>query len=183
VHLIDEEQGAASRRDRGLADLPEQLDEVLLGISRVGHPGHGSHVELQLYASWRQDAERFHHPEGSLDPVSDAVLAAHLPEQTRRHLGEGGAEVGLRADLLNVRRGPSSFGGQDVELHEKDCLAHPSQAVIDKAALGPAGAEDIDQRGELVEVRVPPGQVGRLAAGPGGVRVVPPLPGGKSNTF
>jgi len=95
VHLVDEEQSTASRRGSSLSDLAEQVDKVLFGIARVGHPRDGFHIQFQLDPSGSEHTECLDHAKSSLDSVPDAVLAAHLAKQPRGHLGEGGPEVGL----------------------------------------------------------------------------------------
>lgn len=60
MHLVDQEQGAAARPRCGLADLPEQLNQVLLGVTGVGHARYGIDVELQLHPSRDDHAEGLH---------------------------------------------------------------------------------------------------------------------------
>ena len=49
VHLVDQEQRARPRLLGDLADLDDQLGQVLLGIAGVGDPGCGLDVELELH--------------------------------------------------------------------------------------------------------------------------------------
>lgn len=175
MHLVDQKQCAALCAGCGQTDLSQQVDQILLGVARVGNADDGLDVELELHPSGSDHAERLDHPKGPIDPIADTVLSAHLPQQTRCHLGEGGAEVGLRADLHHIGRRPARLGREDVELHEQDGLAHAPQAVEDPTALSATGGENLDQGAELLEVSVPAGQVRRLAAGSGGIGVVPPL--------
>jgi hypothetical protein len=116
---VYQEQRPTVSTGRGLADLTQQLDQVLLGCPRTGDAGHGTDVEFQLYPSRGDHGEGLDHPEGPLGPLAGAVLAAQLPEQPGRHLGEGRPEARLGADLLHVGRGPPRLGGEDVQLHER----------------------------------------------------------------
>ena len=78
VHLVDQEERARAARLRDLADLDEQLTEVLLGIAGIGDARGGLDVELELDRAGHGDAERLDDAERALDAVLDAVLAAHL---------------------------------------------------------------------------------------------------------
>lgn len=183
MHLVDQEQGARLRALGHLPDLPQQVGQILFGIARVGHAGGGLDVQLDLEAGGDGQAERLDHPEGPLHPVPDPVLAAHLPQQPRRHAGEGDPEVGLGSDLGHVGGGPPGLAGQDVELHEQDGFSHPPQTRVDEAALVVAGGQALDEGLEVLQVLVPAGQGGRLAARPWGVGVVPLVHPRDSDSF
>ena len=129
--------------------------------------GGGLHVELELHAGGHRDAEGLDHAQCAVDAVLDPVLAAHLAQQPRGHPRERDAEVGLRADLLDVGGRPARLGREHVELHQQHRLADAAQARVDQAALVAAGAEPLDQRLEVLEVAVAAGEVRRLASGAG----------------
>jgi hypothetical protein len=175
VHLVYEEQGTAAGRARRLADLAQQVDEVLLGVARVRHSSRRRNVELQLDSSGADEAEGLHDTERPVDPLLHAVSTAHLAQQPRGHLGEGRPEVRLRPDLLHVGRRPPGLGGEDVELEEEDGLPYAAQPVVHEAAVRAAAGEDLDERAEVLEIAVPAGEVRRFPAGTGGVGVVPAM--------
>jgi hypothetical protein len=51
VHLVDQEQGAGLGALGHLADLPQQVGQVLFRVARVGHAGGGLDVERILAVS------------------------------------------------------------------------------------------------------------------------------------
>jgi len=80
VHLVDQKQRARAARLRDLADLEQQLAQVLLGVAGVGDARGGLDVELELDRARDGDAERLDDPEGTLDAVPEPVRAAHLAQ-------------------------------------------------------------------------------------------------------
>jgi hypothetical protein len=173
MHLIDQEQRPRTGRLRHLADLAHEVGEVLLGIAGVGQPGGGLDIELERDdPAGPGDAERLYHPERPFDALLDAVAAAHLAQQARRHPSEGHPEVGLRSDLLHVGGRPAGLGGEHVELHQEHRLADATQARVDHAALVAARGEALDQRLEVLELIVAASQRGWLSPGARGVGIV-----------
>ncbi len=126
--IIDQEQRAGTGDPGDLTDLAYQVGEVLLGIARIGDPGSGLDVELELHAGGHRDAERLDHAQCAVDAVLDPVLAAHLAQQPYRHPRERDAKIRLRSHLLDVSGRPACLGGEHVELHQENRLAYSAQA-------------------------------------------------------
>ena len=177
MHLVDQEERASAGGPGDLADLAHKIGEVLLGIAGVGDPGGGFHIELQLHAGGHGNAERLHHAECAVDALLDAVLSAHLAQQPRRHPRERHSEVRLGSDLLDVGGRPARLGGEHVELHQQDRLAHAAQAGVDQAALIAAAGQPLGQRLEVLEVAVATGERRGLSSGAWRVGVLPLLHG------
>ena len=167
VHLIDQKQRARPGRLSDLADLADQVGEILLGVAGVGQPGRGLDVELERHRAGHGDAERLDDTERTLDAFLHAMATAHLTQQPRRHPSEGHAEVWLGAHLLDVGGRPPRLGGQHIELHQQHGLAHAPQPRVDQAALVATGGQALGQRLEVLQVAVAAGEVGGLRPAPG----------------
>ena len=171
LHLVDEVDDALAAGARGLADLDEQLGQVVLDVAAVGAAGDRRRRRCELEAARRGHVERLQHAERPLHAVLDRLLAAEAAQQPVRHAADRGAEVGRRADLDHAGAVPAALDRELLELEQQHGLADAAQARVDEAAALLARLEPREQRVEALHVVVAAGEERRHRPGAGAVGV------------
>jgi hypothetical protein len=93
MHRVDQEQRAGTGSLGNLADLAQQVGEILLVIAWVREARGRFCVELELHSEGTATLNAFDHPKRALRSVLDAMAAAHLAQQTGGHTTVVSVEV------------------------------------------------------------------------------------------